>query len=142
MKSATVVPDIEERGPLASSLEGPLSSSYQRPATSSDTSSESDYVHVDGDGTTTLEHQQKSQTTTTATETTAKTNQKSPGDESHLRSILKGISWRIVASMTTVVIAWLVTGEVGVAFAIGSIEVFAKILIYYLHERVWLRINV
>ena len=61
--------------------------------------------------------------------------------ESHKRSILKGISWRIVATATTMVIAFLITGKVHLAMEIGGIEVFAKILLYYFHERLW-QINV
>ena len=57
--------------------------------------------------------------------------------ESHLRSILKGLTWRTVATVTTMVIAWGVTGKVDLALQIGSIEVFAKIAIYYAHERAW-----
>ncbi len=60
-----------------------------------------------------------------------------PKKESHLRSILKGLTWRIVATTTTVCIAYLVTGEVGQALKIGSIEFVGKIFIYYLHERAW-----
>jgi uncharacterized membrane protein len=63
-----------------------------------------------------------------------------PPEESHTRSILKGITWRFVATMTTVVIAWLVIGEASIAFEIGFFEVFAKIAIYYLHERLWSKI--
>ena len=62
--------------------------------------------------------------------------------ESHVRSILKGVTWRIVASMTTITIAWLVTGEVAVAFQIGLVEFIAKIGIYYAHERLWLQIPI
>ena len=65
-----------------------------------------------------------------------------PSEESHTRSILKGITWRLVATMTTVVIAWLVIGDATVAFQIGFFEVFAKIAIYYVHERIWARIPV
>lgn len=60
-----------------------------------------------------------------------------PYRESHLRSLLKAFSWRIVATLTTGLIAWGVTGDLAIAFAIGSIEFFAKMLIYYLHERAW-----
>ena len=63
-----------------------------------------------------------------------------PALESHTRSILKGVTWRIVATLTTIAIAWLVTGDVPAALKIGLIEVFAKIGIYYLHERAWARI--
>lgn len=57
--------------------------------------------------------------------------------ESHMRSLLKGLTWRAVATATTVTIAWLVTGEATLALKIGAIEVVAKILIYYAHERAW-----
>lgn len=62
--------------------------------------------------------------------------------ESHTRSLLKGFTWRILATLTTVTIAWFVTGEVGTAFQIGFVEFFAKIGIYYGHERVWANIQI
>jgi len=57
--------------------------------------------------------------------------------ESHLRSLLKAFSWRIVATTTTGIIAWLITGDVMAAITIGSIEFVAKFFIYYMHERAW-----
>ena len=57
--------------------------------------------------------------------------------ESHLRSVLKGITWRIIATSTTMSIAYFITGEVDQALTIGGIEFFGKLLIYYLHERAW-----
>ena len=57
--------------------------------------------------------------------------------ESHLRSVLKGFTWRIIATSTTMTIAYLITGEIGDALKIGGIEFIGKILIYYLHERAW-----
>jgi len=57
--------------------------------------------------------------------------------ESHLRSLLKALSWRIVATTTTGIIAWFITGDVMAAITIGSIEFVAKFFIYYLHERAW-----
>jgi uncharacterized membrane protein len=44
--------------------------------------------------------------------------------ESHLRSVLKGFSWRIIATLTTIVIAWWVTGETQTALKVGGIEFF------------------
>lgn len=58
--------------------------------------------------------------------------------DSHIRSILKGITWRIVATTTTTLIAYFVTGEIGMALSIGGIEFVGKVFIYYLHERAWL----
>jgi len=59
--------------------------------------------------------------------------------ESRTRSLAKGLTWRLLATLTTVSIAWLITDDVETAFQIGFIEVFAKIAIYYLHERAWAR---
>lgn len=58
--------------------------------------------------------------------------------DSHLRSVLKGISWRIIATTTTTTIAWLATGDVTTALTIGGFEFFIKLFVYYLHERAWL----
>jgi uncharacterized membrane protein len=57
--------------------------------------------------------------------------------ESHLRSILKTLSWRILATMTTMIIAYFITGTLELALKIGFIEVFAKMIMYYFHERIW-----
>ncbi|MBL6691858.1 MAG: DUF2061 domain-containing protein [Pseudomonadales bacterium] len=57
--------------------------------------------------------------------------------ESHLRSLLKALSWRIVATTTTGIIAFFITGDVMAAITIGSIEFVAKFFIYYAHERAW-----
>ena len=57
--------------------------------------------------------------------------------ESHLRSVLKALSWRVLATTTTAVIAWFITGDLSTAMAIGSIEFIAKFFIYYGHERMW-----
>lgn len=57
--------------------------------------------------------------------------------ESHIRSILKGLTWRVLATLTTIVIAYLVSGEVSKALTIGGIEFFVKFAIYYGHERAW-----
>ena len=57
--------------------------------------------------------------------------------ESHLRSFLKALSWRVVATTTTAIIAWFITGDISTAIAIGSIEFVAKFFIYYGHERAW-----
>lgn len=62
--------------------------------------------------------------------------------ESHIRSILKGISWRIIATIDTVLVVLLVTcltGECSLenALKIGFYEFFIKFVVYYFHERIW-----
>jgi len=57
--------------------------------------------------------------------------------ESKVRSLLKAVSWRVIATITTILIAWLVYRDIRPALAIGGIEFVAKFLVYYLHERLW-----
>lgn len=56
---------------------------------------------------------------------------------SHSVSIMKTFSWRIIATLTTFMLAWLFTGEIDTALKIGGVEFFAKMVFYYLHERGW-----
>jgi uncharacterized membrane protein len=57
--------------------------------------------------------------------------------ESHLRSLIKGITWRILGTLDTIFISYVITGDTTKAISIGGIEVFTKILLYYGHERLW-----
>lgn len=57
--------------------------------------------------------------------------------ESHQRSVLKGISWRAVGTMDTMIVAFLVTGQGMTALHVGLSEVLTKIALYYAHERLW-----
>ena len=57
--------------------------------------------------------------------------------ESHLRSVIKGITWRVIASSAIFVITYFTTGEINTAVAVASIEVPVKFILYYLHERGW-----
>jgi uncharacterized membrane protein len=61
--------------------------------------------------------------------------------DNHLRSLVKGLTWRITGTIDTVIISFLVTGRVAIAFSIGGIELLSKVLLYYSHERVWNRIK-
>jgi uncharacterized membrane protein len=57
--------------------------------------------------------------------------------DSHIRSLAKALSWRIVGLVTTSIIAYLVTGRLDTAAVIGGIEFVVKFFIYYGHERMW-----
>jgi len=57
--------------------------------------------------------------------------------EAHTRSLIKAVSWRITGSIDTFVISFVLSGKVGLAGAIASVEVITKIALYYFHERVW-----
>ena len=62
--------------------------------------------------------------------------------ESALRSILKAISWRVVATLTTSVLVYLFTGRTDIAVTVGLLEALTKIILYFGHERIWNRLNV
>lgn len=58
-----------------------------------------------------------------------------------IRSTVKAVTWRILATLTTIILVYIFTGKIVLALQIGFIEVIAKLIIYYLHERVWNRVE-
>ncbi|MBP9900076.1 MAG: DUF2061 domain-containing protein [Verrucomicrobia subdivision 3 bacterium] len=60
--------------------------------------------------------------------------------EKPYRSIAKALSWRVTGTLDTVVVSYFVTGKIRLALSIGFVELFTKIALYYVHERVWNRI--
>ena len=56
------------------------------------------------------------------------------------RSFAKSLSWRVVATATTVLVAYLLTGSWGEAGGIALVVAVISTLMYYLHERVWDRV--
>ncbi len=61
--------------------------------------------------------------------------------EKSYRSIAKSVSWRTIGTIDTIVISIFITGKLDLALAIGGIEVFTKMALYYFHERTWNRIK-
>lgn len=61
--------------------------------------------------------------------------------ESTYRTLLKTSSWRVFATIDTIIISYIVTGSLLMASSIGVLEVFTKLILYYIHERVWNRIQ-
>ena len=61
--------------------------------------------------------------------------------ESHIRTITKTLSWRIVATLITFSVAWLVTGKLTFAVEIGVADTLIKLGAYYFHERLWIRVK-
>ena len=62
-------------------------------------------------------------------------------EDKRSRSILKGFTWRLIATIDTFIISWLITGKVKFALSISGIEVITKLLLYYFHERTWNKIK-
>lgn len=57
--------------------------------------------------------------------------------ESRTRSVVKTLSWRILATLTTMGLVYLFIGNVVVALEVGSLEVLAKLILFFVHERAW-----
>ena len=50
------------------------------------------------------------------------------------RHLAKTITWRVIASLDTFLIAWVITGNFDWAGTIAGIEVLTKMILYYFHE--------
>lgn len=61
--------------------------------------------------------------------------------ERNVRSMAKAISWRIVATCTTIILVLILTGDLVISTGVGVLELLSKIVIYYIHERIWNRLN-
>ena len=61
--------------------------------------------------------------------------------ESHSRSIAKAVSYRILGSATTALIVFVLTGRGGLSLGAGALDVVLTIGAYFVHERIWDRIN-
>jgi uncharacterized membrane protein len=53
------------------------------------------------------------------------------------RHIAKTITWRIVGTLDTILLSWIITGNLKLGLAIGGVEVITKMILYFFHERVW-----
>ena len=62
-------------------------------------------------------------------------------DPSVKRHFAKTITWRIVGTLDTMTIGWLITGNPITGLKIGGIEVITKMILYYFHERIWFKLN-
>jgi uncharacterized membrane protein len=62
-------------------------------------------------------------------------------NEKPYRSFVKALSWRVTGTLDTILISFLVTGQIKAAISIGFVELFTKIVLYYAHERVWNRLS-
>ena len=56
---------------------------------------------------------------------------------SRKRSFLKTVTWRIIASIDTFIIVWIITGQLAWAGSVAGLEILTKTFLYYLHERGW-----
>ena len=57
------------------------------------------------------------------------------------RSIVKTITWRIIGTLDTMVLSWIITGNWKWGIAIGGVELITKMVLYYFHERAWYKFS-
>ena len=62
-------------------------------------------------------------------------------DQSRKRHLAKAVTWRVVGTIDTILLSWLISGNPLTGLKIGFTEVLTKMLLYYFHERVWFKIN-
>jgi uncharacterized membrane protein len=62
-------------------------------------------------------------------------------NDKQCRSLLKTLTWRVIATLTTASLVYLFTGELKLAAEVGVLEVALKLLFYYVHERGWERVT-
>jgi len=61
-------------------------------------------------------------------------------DISVYRHIAKTISWRVLGTLDTIILSYVVTGNIRLATTIGGFEIFTKMILYFIHERIWYKI--
>lgn len=64
-----------------------------------------------------------------------------PMPESRKRHVFKTLSWRVIGTLDTIVLSWIISGNPLTGIKIGMVEVVTKMILYYLHERAWYNIN-
>jgi len=60
---------------------------------------------------------------------------------SYKRHILKTISWRVLGTLDTIILSWVITGSWKIGLSIGGVEVITKMVLYFLHERAWYKFS-
>ena len=63
------------------------------------------------------------------------------GIENRKKHIFKTISWRIIGTLDTLLLSWLITGQLKLGLLLSGFEIITKMALYYMHERVWFASN-
>lgn len=61
--------------------------------------------------------------------------------DSHLRTIVKSLTWRVGGLILTFAAAWAITRRLDIAASIGAVDTLVKVVAFYVHERVWLKVR-
>jgi uncharacterized membrane protein len=60
---------------------------------------------------------------------------------SHKRHVLKTITWRIIGTIDTILLGWVISGDPTIGLSVGGAELTTKMILYYIHERAWYRVD-
>ena len=61
--------------------------------------------------------------------------------EAHWRSVVKALSWRVIATLATILIVFAFTRKLILSLGVGAVEIAVKLILYYFHERIWVSIS-
>ncbi len=53
------------------------------------------------------------------------------------RHLAKTITWRIIASLDTLLLGYFITNDIKIGASLMSLEIITKTFLYYFHERMW-----
>ncbi|MEW5798514.1 MAG: DUF2061 domain-containing protein [Bacteroidota bacterium] len=62
-------------------------------------------------------------------------------NKAKIRSLLKAVSYRFLGTLATVLITFVLTQEIALSLSIGAFELLGKIVLFYVHERLWDKIS-
>ncbi len=58
-------------------------------------------------------------------------------NEKPIRSVAKALSWRVIGTLDTLVVSYVLTGKISIAASIASVDFLTKMVLYFFHERLW-----
>ena len=61
--------------------------------------------------------------------------------EKPLRSVVKALSWRVIGTIDTLIVSYILTGEIALATSIASVDFLTKLVLYFFHERAWNKVK-
>jgi adenylylsulfate kinase len=61
--------------------------------------------------------------------------------DTHTRSIAKALSWRVLGTIATSLLVFLFTRKLALSLTVGGVEFVSKIGLFWLHERIWDRVQ-
>lgn len=64
-----------------------------------------------------------------------------PKDKTVKRHFAKTLTWRVIGTLDTMILGWIITGNPITGMKIGGLEVVTKMVLYFFHERFWYKIN-